>query len=367
MKILVDIGHPAHVHYFKYAIKELEKMGHEFLITTRDKEVTLDLLKKYGFPYVCTGKNQKGTLKKFLSLIRNDIAIARESRRFQPDIYFSFFSPFAAQVGALRRKPVIGFTDTEFAKFSIRLTLPFTDHVFTPRTFETDFGEKQIRFNGHMESFYLHPDYFQPDDRIWRDLDMEMGEPYSILRFVSFDAGHDAGESGISDQAKHKIAELLSGHSRLFISSERGLPKEFEPYRIRVTPDRFHSLLSQAKLYVGEGITTASECALLGVPSVLINTLTTGYIKEHEKNGLVFRYDNAEQAIDKIRELISPDTDSTIFRERAKAAAREQINCTAFLIWLLDQYPRSVEELRRNPLEMERFRNHPSTPFIQTA
>ncbi len=359
MKILVDIGHPAHVHYFKYAIRALEKKGHEFLITTRDKEVTLDLLRRYEFPYVCTGKNKKGTFNKFLTMIRNDRAIYQEARRFQPDLFFSFFSPFAAHVGALMRKPVIGFTDTEFAKFSIRLTLPYTDHVFTPDTFETAFGPKQIRFKGHMEGFYLHPHYFQPDDRIWMELGMEKGEPFSVMRFVSFNAGHDAGETGISEKAKYEIANLLSNNSRLFISSEDGLPREFEPYRIRVTPDKFHSLLSYAQLYVGEGITTASESALLGVPSVLVNTLTTGYIKEHEKNQLVFRYDNAAAALEKIKELSSGQIDRNIFKERAAQAAQSHIDCTAFLVWVLDEFPKSLEILHRDPSFQDRFLPQP--------
>jgi predicted glycosyltransferase len=29
MKVLIDIGHPAHVHFFRNAIRELEGRGHE--------------------------------------------------------------------------------------------------------------------------------------------------------------------------------------------------------------------------------------------------------------------------------------------------------------------------------------------------
>ena len=29
MKILIDIGHPGHVHFFKHAVWELQKRGHE--------------------------------------------------------------------------------------------------------------------------------------------------------------------------------------------------------------------------------------------------------------------------------------------------------------------------------------------------
>ena len=37
MKLLVDMGHPAHVHFFRHAIRELESRGHEVRITARDK------------------------------------------------------------------------------------------------------------------------------------------------------------------------------------------------------------------------------------------------------------------------------------------------------------------------------------------
>ena len=46
MNIFIDIGHPAHVHYFKNLIKIMEK-EHEaiFTVTSRDKEMAHYLLK----------------------------------------------------------------------------------------------------------------------------------------------------------------------------------------------------------------------------------------------------------------------------------------------------------------------------------
>lgn len=356
MRILVDIGHPAHVHYFRNAIKELQQRGHEILITTRDKEVTLSLLESYGFSYACTGKNKKGGLNKFLTMIRNDIAIYRAARKFKPDVFLSFFSPFAAQVGAFMKKPVIGFTDTEFAKLSIKLTLPFTDHVFTPECFWTDFGDKQVRFKGYMEHFYLHPDYFIPDKNVLRDSGIGNDESYYLMRFVSFNAGHDSGESGIDQRAKTEIARFLSSRHRLFISSEDELPKEFEKFRINISPHKFHHLLAFSQLYVGEGITTAAECALLGVPAVLINTLTTSYIEEHERNGLVFRFSNAAGSYSKIKELTATGQTKFQFQERSRQMTGKLINCTAYLVWLLDNYPDSMSVLQNNPSFQYSFR-----------
>ena len=52
MKIFVDIGHPAHVHYFKNLIFNLKHKGHEFLITAREKDVSQELLDNYDIPYI---------------------------------------------------------------------------------------------------------------------------------------------------------------------------------------------------------------------------------------------------------------------------------------------------------------------------
>ena len=45
MKILIDIGHPAHVHYFKNFIKIMNKKGHETLVVARNRDCIFELLK----------------------------------------------------------------------------------------------------------------------------------------------------------------------------------------------------------------------------------------------------------------------------------------------------------------------------------
>ncbi|MFW5804449.1 MAG: DUF354 domain-containing protein, partial [bacterium] len=35
MKILIDIGHPAHVHYFKNFITKMSQKGHSFIVIAR--------------------------------------------------------------------------------------------------------------------------------------------------------------------------------------------------------------------------------------------------------------------------------------------------------------------------------------------
>ena len=44
MRIFIDIGHPAHVHYFKNFIWKMEEKGHTIFISARDKEVSFTSL-----------------------------------------------------------------------------------------------------------------------------------------------------------------------------------------------------------------------------------------------------------------------------------------------------------------------------------
>ena len=58
MKIFIDIGHPAHVHYFKNLVYNLKKSGHDLFITAREKDVTHQLLDNYNIPYTSRGKGK---------------------------------------------------------------------------------------------------------------------------------------------------------------------------------------------------------------------------------------------------------------------------------------------------------------------
>ena len=51
MRILIDILHPAHVHFFRNFHGEMTGRGHELLITARDKDRSVELLERYGLPY----------------------------------------------------------------------------------------------------------------------------------------------------------------------------------------------------------------------------------------------------------------------------------------------------------------------------
>ena len=358
MKYLFDIGHPAHVHYFKNCIRILESHGHQIIITARDKEMSLYLLDTYGFRYTCTGKNLSSKFGKLYSIIRNDWIIYKVAKQFRPDVFVSFFLPFPAHVGKLLCRPTIGFTDTENATLSILMTKPFTDIVVTPECYQDRFlKEKKLLFSGYMELCYLHPNYFTPDPSILDLLQLKKNEKYVIMRFVSWGASHDRGHRGLSLEMKKKAVKELSKYARVFISSEGELPEDLKQYQIKIPPERMHDALAFAKLFIGEGATMASECAMLGTPAIYINSLEVGYCTEEEKKyNLVYNFRNSEGILEKAIELLNTPDLKQEWQKRRKRMLFEKINVTAFMVWLIENYPESVRVMKINPEYQKRFK-----------
>lgn len=66
-RILVDIGHPAHVHLFKNFIKSIEENGHKVFVLIKDIDSIKELLKASAIPYTVTQKKHDSIWLKYLS------------------------------------------------------------------------------------------------------------------------------------------------------------------------------------------------------------------------------------------------------------------------------------------------------------
>jgi uncharacterized protein len=349
MRIFIDIGHPAHVHYFRNFIEIMQCKGHDFFISARNKEVSQILLEKYNIPYFSRGKGSNNIVGKLAYLLRADLLLYRKAHYFNPDLFLSFASPYAAHIAKLLGKPHISLTDTENAKLGILSFAPFTDCILTPASFQKDFGMKHIRFNGFMELCYLHPNYFTPDPAIIQTLGITEKERYAFLRFVSWSANHDIGHSGIPDQSKIDLVRELSKRARIYISSEGKIPMELERYKINVSPERIHDVLSNASIYIGEGATMASECAMLGTPAIYVNTLSSGTLAKQQNYGLLLGYRNFDGVLSKAIELLNISEPHTAFQLLRQQMLNDSIDVTAFLVWFIENYPDSATIMRKNP------------------
>jgi len=278
MRVLFDITHPAHVHFFRNPIRMLKEAGHAVAVTSRKKDCTLELLDRFGIEHQCISKQNSGGFSGMIGeLIIRDYRLFRFARRFQPDVLAAIGGTWAAQVGWLLRKPSVVFYDTETARLQNAITYPFATRIVVPRCYHGKLPEKKVkRYAGYHELSYLHPDYFTPS----RDIALENGLAPDgdtfLIRLVSWKASHDIGLKGWSTELLDAVVSHLSERGRVVISAEGELPAHHEPLRYSGDPNQIHHLIAFCRAYIGESATMASEAVVLGVPAVYVATESRG-------------------------------------------------------------------------------------------
>lgn len=350
MKILIDIGHPAHVHYFRNFIKIMESKGHKFLIIARDKEISQYLLKSYGIDYFSRGKGSSKILGKFVYTFKAVLFDIKLGLKFKPDILLSFASPYAAQASFFLRKPNIIIDDTEKAIIGRFFYQPFTEVVITPKFFYKEIGRKQIRIDSFFELCYLHNKLFLPDETVLKYLGINPDEKYVFLRFVSWTANHDIGQSGIPNKLREELVNTLIDRGyKIFISAEGELSEKLKKYKIKIAPEMIHSVLKFAELFIGESGTMATEAALLGTPSVYVNSIDAGVFQEEVNCGVLYSYRTPDSLLDKIIKLLDNENLKVEHLHKSQNLLQNKINPTNFLIWFIENYPNSAKIMKENP------------------
>jgi predicted glycosyltransferase len=341
MKVLVDINHPSQVHLFKYVIAELRKRGHNVIVTASQKDVSYKLLDAYGIDYIKMGTYGDTFAKKLINLFVLDFRMFKVVFKHRPDVLTGLGSFRIAHAGFLCGKKTLILEDTEHSTGQIALYKPFATNILTPSCFISDYGKKQIRYEGCHELAYLRPERFTPDREVAKKFGIDISEKYCVIRFVSWRASHDIGQHGIIDGQKLNFIKEISKYARPYLSSEAQLPMELASYRLNVPPHLIHHIMAFASLYVGEGATMASESAILGVPAVYVNTLRLGYIDMHEKYGLLKQTADIQQAVKYcIDWLTDPQTKQTCAKARQKFLA-EKIDVTDYIVKTIEQYGKS--------------------------
>jgi predicted glycosyltransferase len=334
VKILIDILHPAHVHFFRNFHDEMERRGHTLRITARVKDRATDLLERYGLPHTVISRQRPGAGLAGELVLRTS-RLVRIIREFRPDVLTGIMGPSIALGGALCRVPSVVFYDTEFATQTNWFVYPLADSVCTPDCYHGAVRGRHRTYAGYHELAYLHPDRFQADPGKLEAFGLRPDEQYSIVRFVSLGAVHDRGERGLTPAQKRALIDRLQRHGRVLVSSEAPLPDELEPMRVNGPVEDIHHLLAHAQVVVGESATMASEAAVLGVPAVFIATTGRGYTDDQERRyGLVryfqeHRFGEAVEAMDALFASGSPRELGARARERL---LEEKIDVTRWMV-----------------------------------
>jgi uncharacterized protein len=337
MRILIDILHPAHVHFFRPFHDEMADRGHELCITARAKDRSLDLLDRFGLPYRHLSDQRSGTAGLAVELAVRTRRMLKVMAEFRPDVLTGIMGPTIALAGAVRRVPAVVFYDTELATQTNWFVYPLARSVCTPDCYQGEVRGNHVTYAGYHELAYLHPKRFEPDPGKLSAFGVAPDEPFSIARFVSWQAVHDRRERGLTESQKRHLVDLLQRHGRVLVSSESPLPADLSGLVLTGPVEDIHHLLAHAQMIVGESATMSSEGAVLGVPAVFIATSGRGYTDDEEKHyGLVrhFTEDEFDRAAGVVENVLA-DSPREFGRAARRRLLQDKIDVTQ---WMIDYF-----------------------------
>ena len=338
MNILIDILHPAHVHFFKHFIKIAQKKDHKVFVTSREKEMTNYLLDVYEIDHLSISSIANSVLGLGKELFNRNLRFLRVAKRFKPDVFLGIMGPTIAPIGKLMGVPSLVFYDTEIARVTNSFVFPLATKVITPASYKNDRRKNQLCYNGYQELAYLHPNNFKPDDTALSKCDLKKNDTFFILRIVSWQASHDIGYKGLGSKNIKKLIKALEPYGRVLITSEKG--EENKQYKINLPPEKIHDLLYYATAYIGEGATMATEAALLGTPSFYVSPQIGqfGNFNELEnKYDLLYSIQDVDDVIAKIRLFLDENKNlKKNWSEKRNRLLQDKVDVTQFIVDLVE-------------------------------
>ena len=377
MNILVQLSHPAHFHLYKNAIKNWQDHGHQVYVLIKTKDILEELCQnsKISYHNILPIAHRKSKMSVLWDMMVRDWKIFGFCIKHKINI-LSGSTPEVAHVSkALGRYSVnTGEDDIAVVPAFAKIAGPFMQTLLSPVVCDnTPLEKRSVHYPSYHELAYLHPNHFTADKSVVNGYGIDTDKPYFVLRFASLNAHHDDGIRGINTEIAQRLIDILSPHGQIYITSERELEPQFEPYRIRINPLDMHHVMAFASLYIGDSQTMAAEAGVLGTPFVRFNDFVgrIGYLRELEdvyqlgygihatpltEESTIRRNDGSlqpsgvEALYDAVETLVAMPAEDrrALYAARREKMLNEKIDYAKFLTWFIENYPDSQQQTRDN-------------------
>lgn len=341
--------------------------GHKVFILIKTKDILEDLLKQSGLPYfnILKEAHRKSKLGILWDMIVRDWRMWRFVKKNKIDL-LTGSTVEVAQVGWLTRKYRVntGEDDMNVVPLFPKMAGPFMGTILSPRVCNNYSLEPySVKYESYHELAYLHPNHFVADRKVVEKY-FPVDAPYFIMRFSSLNAYHDSGIRGINTEIAQRLIDILKPYGRIYITSERELEPQFEPYRIPIKTLDMHHVMAFSTLYIGDSQTMAAEAGVLGVPFVRYNDFVgrIGYLNELEDEfhlGFGIKASDkgsAEKMYKVVEDLLATPNLKEEWQERRQRMLSEKIDYAQFLTWFIENYPESRRIMKETPDYQYRFR-----------
>lgn len=269
MKIIFDLMHPAHVNFFRNAIRILQSEGHEIVISVLDRGKVPSIVKK-EFPGIRTKLIGKHRGTAFSILFQANIFRFFSMLAFlikeRPDAGFSVGSFIMGSGMKLLNRKNYQFDDDPERKINVQLEKWTSTRLFFPAIYK-DSSSKVEYFNCLKEWAYLSPTWFKPEIASLEEYGLKPRE-YIFVREISNGSLNYKGQEGniIAGFAKELPSDFKYVLSLEDKSTRDMYPENWILLKEPVTD--IHSLMYYSSCAVSSGDSMAREAAMLGVPSV---------------------------------------------------------------------------------------------------
>ncbi len=296
--VVLLTAHPAQV-LMLAPVAEALRTDCDVVWLIRDKDRSSELATALGIAHTVVSCASSGLIGNACEFLADTLRVMRLLRRHRASLIVTKFG--AGNIaGRLVGVPSLSFNDddVDIVPLIAMTSYPFARAILAPAvTRMGKYDNKTIRYNGFHELLYLHPNRFSPDPTIVRDLHLQAGARYAIVRLSALTAHHDQGVQGVSSDLLRKVINQLPADITVFISSEKPLPPEFERYRIPIAVDRMHHALAGATVVLGDSQTMTAEAAVLGTPAIRYNNFVgrISYLEKLQDYELAFGFKPGEE------------------------------------------------------------------------
>lgn len=289
MKIIVDIAHPAHVNFFKKALRILSDQGHEILITglRRGKlpRILENELGEYSIHYVGKHTGSKfsiiyeANIKKFFNLLFFAL-------RHRPDFGLSVGSFNLGAVMKMFGKPNLQFDDDPERPVNVLLEKLTSTRLFFPPITKAEGNVETME--ALKEWAYLTPKYFKASSDELSKYSLESGNYIFVREVSSGSLNYQDQDSNVVASFAHRfptnVPVLLSLEDKETIGQ---YPKDW--ILLEEPVHDIHSLIYHSRMLVSSGDSMAREAAMLGVPSIYCGIREMKANKLMEDRNILFK------------------------------------------------------------------------------
>jgi predicted glycosyltransferase len=279
-KLWFDILTPKQAKLFGCISLKLEKRGFDTIVTAREYDYTIPVLKKLGVKFSAVGGYAEGLREKILEEAKRIIELLHIVNDF--NALLAFPNPVAARIAFGLGKPYIAFTDSPHSEAPSRLSLPLASAVIFSSCIPKNEVEKYVirdktllvQFNGVDEVEWLKD--FSFDISYLRNWELE---PYNyvVIRPPEIKASYYkySKQEVLSFAIKTIEFAIKSGYKVIYLPryGDDNIAKGFRNAKEVVIPDEGidgTKVAYYAKAVISGGGTMAREAALLGTPGISI-------------------------------------------------------------------------------------------------